>query len=80
VHAREGRRVRLAPLALRPFIEPVLLVALTLAGCWLLTDGVIRRVNLLRPLFGLKPTQPASSQPLEPRPPARGWRCRSPRA
>jgi hypothetical protein len=27
VHAREGRWVQLAPLALRPFIEPVLLVA-----------------------------------------------------
>jgi glucan biosynthesis protein C len=74
----------LAPLALGPVAEPALLVALTLAGCWLLTDGVIRRVGVLRPLFGLKraqkPTQPASSEPLEPPPPARGWRSPSPRA
>jgi glucan biosynthesis protein C len=74
----------LAPLALGPVAEPALLVALTLAGCWLLTDGVIRRVGVLRPLFGLKceqkPTQPVSSEPLEPPPPARGWRSPSPRA
>jgi glucan biosynthesis protein C len=74
----------LAPLAVGPVVEPALLVASTLAGCWLLTDGVIRRVGVLRPLFGLKraqePTRPASSEPLEPPPPARGWRSPSPRA
>lgn len=74
----------LAPLALGPVAEPALLVALTLAGCWLLTDGVIRRVDFIRPLFGLKraqePTRPASPEPLEPPPRARGWRSPSPRA
>lgn len=46
--------VALAPLQLGPVLEPVLLVALTLLGCWALTDGLIRRVAWLRPLFGLK--------------------------
>ncbi|NVM88824.1 acyltransferase family protein [Variovorax sp. SG517] len=73
----------LAPLALGPVVEPALLIALTLLGCWLLTDGLIRRTNLLRPLFGLKLRRraPASSAargqalPQEP-----GWRSPSPRA
>ena len=45
----------LAPLRLGPVLEPALLVAVTVAGCWALTDGLIRRVGWLRPLFGLKP-------------------------
>jgi len=67
----------LAPLALGPVLEPALLVALTVLGSWALTDGLIRRVNWLRPLFGLKLRQPASPQPLPPEP---GWRSPSPRA
>lgn len=73
----------LAPFALGPVVEPALLVALTLLGCWLLTDGLIRRVNILRPLFGLKLRQraPTSSaarkQDLRPEP---GLRSPSPRA
>ncbi|MFH0133263.1 acyltransferase family protein [Variovorax sp. VaC1] len=74
----------LAPLALGPMLEPALLLALTLLGCWALTDGLIRRSNWLRPLFGLKlrrraqPTQqPASPEALPPEP---GWRSPSPRA
>lgn len=72
----------LAPLALGPVLEPALLVALTLLGCWLLTDGLIRRFNGLRPLFGLKlrraaKQQPASADSLPPEP---GWRSPSPRA
>lgn len=47
--------VALAPLALGPVAEPALLVAGTAACCWALTDGLIRRVAWLRPLFGLKP-------------------------
>jgi len=47
----------LAPLRLGPVVEPVLLVAGTVAGCWALT-AVIRRVRWLRPLFGLKPPAP----------------------
>lgn len=69
--------VLLAPLALGPVIEPALLVALTIAGCWALTDGLIRRVNLLHPLFGLKLRRPALPRPLPPEP---GWRSPSPRA
>lgn len=67
----------IAPLALGPVIEPVLLVALTIGGCWLLNDALIRRVNVLRPLFGLKLKPKASAQVL---PPARGWRSPSPGA
>jgi peptidoglycan/LPS O-acetylase OafA/YrhL len=69
--------VLLAPLALGPVIEPALLVALTIAGCWALTGGLVRRVNLLRPLFGLKLRRPALPRPLPPEP---GWRSPSPRA
>lgn len=46
----------LAPLALGPVLEPMLLVAGTLAGCWVLT-AVVRRVRWLRPLFGLAPAR-----------------------
>lgn len=44
----------LAPLALGPVLEPALLVAGTLAGCWLINDVLVRRTRWLRPLFGLK--------------------------
>jgi peptidoglycan/LPS O-acetylase OafA/YrhL len=67
----------LAPLALGPVIEPALLVLLTLVGCWALTDGLIRRFNVLRPLFGLKLRRAASA---EARPRERGLRSPSPRA
>lgn len=52
----------LAPLALGPVVEPVLLVAGTVLGCWGLT-AVIRRVDWLRPLFGLKPSSPRRRGP-----------------
>jgi glucan biosynthesis protein C len=48
----------LAPLQLGPVIEPALLVAGTIAGCWGLT-AVVRRSAWLRPLFGLKPLTPS---------------------
>jgi hypothetical protein len=74
----------LTPFALGPVLEPMLLVALTILGCWLLTDGLIRRFNGLRPLFGLKlrraekkQQQPASAGSPPPEP---GWRSPSPRA
>ncbi|MFS2055655.1 acyltransferase family protein, partial [Variovorax sp. CT11-76] len=37
--------VRLAPLALGPVLEPALILAATLGGCWLLNDALIRRVR-----------------------------------
>lgn len=48
----------LATLSLGPVFEPVLVVAATVAGCLLVTEFVVRRVDLLRPLFGLKPAGP----------------------
>ncbi|TFZ06126.1 acyltransferase [Ramlibacter henchirensis] len=51
--------VWLAPLRLGPVLEPIAILALTVAGCWSLT-AVIRRSRALRPLFGLKP---AGAQP-----------------
>lgn len=47
--------VALAPLHLGPVAEPLALLALTVLGCWALTDGLIRRAGWLRPLFGLTP-------------------------
>ena len=49
----------LAPLRLGPFVEPALLLALTVAGCWSIT-ALVRRSNLLRPLFGLRRRRAAS--------------------
>lgn len=43
----------LAPLKLGPVVEPMLLVAGTILGCWGLTS-VIRSSAWLRPLFGLR--------------------------
>lgn len=42
----------LAPLQLGPVLEPALLVAGTVLGCWGITSG-LRRSAWLRPLFGL---------------------------
>jgi glucans biosynthesis protein C len=44
----------LAPLHLGPVVEPVLLVAGTVLGCWGITS-LVRRSAWLRPLMGLKP-------------------------
>lgn len=49
----------LLPLHLGPVLEPVLVFAGTIAGCWLLHEFVIRRVRWLRPCFGLKPVRDA---------------------
>jgi len=74
----------LAPLALGPVLEPALLVVLTIVGCWLLTDGLIRRFNGLRPLFGLKlrrrSGKPRAIAPAEPLPPEPEWHSPWPRA
>ena len=44
----------LVPLKLGPVAEPLLVGVGTVLGCWLLTSGLIVRVQWLRPLFGLK--------------------------
>ena len=43
----------LSPLALGPVIEPMLVLLITIGGCFVLYEYVIRRVALLRPLFGV---------------------------
>lgn len=61
----------LSALALGPWLEPVLMGAETVIGCWLLHECVIRRSGLLRPLFGLpvvKPTRTAASMNTAPHP------------
>ena len=45
--------VNLSKLALGPIVEPVLLLALTIGGCFAIYEFVIRRVPVLRPLFGV---------------------------
>ena len=42
----------LLPLQLGPVLEPLLVLAGTIAGCWLLHEFVIRRVRWLRPALG----------------------------
>lgn len=51
--------VWLAPLRLGPWMEPAVLLAATVLGCWVLTDLAIRRAGWLRPLFGLRPRVPS---------------------
>lgn len=46
--------VWLASLPLGPWLEPLLLVAATALGCVLITEFVVRRVDWLRPMFGMK--------------------------
>lgn len=55
---------QLAKYSLDPVVEPALVLAITVGGCLVLHEFVIRRVNGLRPLFGLKAavrTQPQES-------------------
>ncbi|MFT4257756.1 MAG: acyltransferase [Pseudoxanthomonas sp.] len=51
----------LIPLRLGSVAEPLLVMGGTVAGCLLMHEFVIRRVSLLRPLFGLKMRAPAST-------------------
>ena len=39
---------------LGPILEPLLVIAGTFAGCYLIHEFIIRRSRILRPLFGLK--------------------------
>jgi len=50
----------LAPLALGPWLEPAAILAGTVLGCWLVTDGLARKIGWLRPLFGLKGAMPTT--------------------
>lgn len=51
----------LLPLNLGPVVEPLLVMVGTIATCWVLHVGVIRRVGWLRVCFGMKPAQPNPS-------------------
>ena len=60
----------LLPLQLGPVLEPLLVLAGTVAGCWA-TFAVARRARWLRPLFGMKmsaraPVRPALLQSAQP--------------
>lgn len=75
--------VWLVPLRLGPVLEPVAVLGFTVAGCWLLTDGAVRRLRWLRPLFGLGPAPRAARatqtpRPLRPRPARPGTRAGAP--
>jgi hypothetical protein len=45
----------IVPMRLGPVIEPALVIAGTITGCWALHVGVIRRIGWLRACFGMKP-------------------------
>jgi len=51
----------LVPLKLGPLLEPLLILAGTVATCWLGTSQLISKVNWLRPCFGL-PARPGRNQ------------------
>lgn len=58
----------LVPMRLGPWLEPALVIGLTIAGCLLLHELVIRRVRFLRPLFGLRAMPRALSPRGAPQP------------
>ncbi len=60
----------LAPLALGPVVEPALLVAGTVLGCWG-TTSIVRRSTWLRPLFGLGSRRAKPVEGLKPPRPSR---------
>lgn len=59
----------LAPLSLGPVAEPLVILALTIAGCWGVTE-IARRSPLLRPLLGMP--RGAATPAREPLPAGRG--------
>ena len=44
--------------SLGPVVEPIVVLGVTVVGCLLLHEFIIRRNRWLRPLFGLKPVDP----------------------
>ncbi len=60
---------QLSKLALGPVVEPLLVLLITLGGCFVLYEYVIRRIAVLRPLFGVSYTnRPASVRSYQPQP------------
>lgn len=55
----------LIPLRLGPLWEPLLVLAITIAGCLLIHELLIRRLRWLRPLFGL-PGDPRPARATDP--------------
>lgn len=55
------------PFRLNVGLEVLLVVGGTVLGCWALSDGIIRRSNWMRPLFGLKPLAAATRSAAPPR-------------
>jgi peptidoglycan/LPS O-acetylase OafA/YrhL len=53
------------PLAITGWLKFVLVLALTLTGCFAVYELTIRRIGLLRLLFGLKSNQPAPMTPTQ---------------
>jgi peptidoglycan/LPS O-acetylase OafA/YrhL len=49
----------LMPLELSPWIKLLLVAVLTFGGCLLTYEFLVRRIRILRPLFGLKNTHPS---------------------
>ncbi len=47
----------ISDMALGGVVEPMTVIIITFGGCMVLHEYVIKRVRLLRPLFGLKPLQ-----------------------
>ena len=53
----------LMPLRIGPVLEPLLVLAATIAGCWGVF-ALVRRVRWLRPLFGMKLQARAAARPV----------------
>ena len=53
---------QLARMSLGPVIEPLLVLAGTIGGCYALHEFVIRRTRLLRPLFGLSASRASGTR------------------
>jgi len=51
------------PLGLGAVLEPLVMLFATIAICWLLHMGVIRRIGFLRACFGMRPLPPAAAVP-----------------
>ncbi|WP_193332037.1 acyltransferase family protein [Pseudoalteromonas ulvae] len=51
----------LTPLQLGPVWEPVVIICVTFFGCWLFFE-IVRRIDIICPLFGIKPSQQYSAK------------------